>query len=62
MKSLGAQIKQLAALLDTTDLTDWEQDFVASVYHRSKGGTDTRSLTPKQTDTVDRIYSKHFGD
>lgn len=58
--SIGTQIKQLAGLLDTTDLTDWEADFVASVNLRSKGGAETRALTTKQVETIESIYEKNF--
>ena len=58
--SIGTQIKQIAGLLDTDDLTEWEKGFVASVNHRSKRGTETRTLTDKQVETVERIYEKHF--
>lgn len=62
MKSIGAQIKQLAALVDTDDLTEWEQEFVASIVLRTKNGSDTRSLTMRQVEIIPHIYRKHFGD
>ncbi len=62
MKSIGSMIKQLAAMVGTDDLTEWENEFVASVSFRSKIGTETRLLTPKQAEIIPNIYRKHFGD
>jgi hypothetical protein len=62
MKSIGAQIKQLSALVGGEDLTEWEDEFVESVYERSKQGTHTSGLSEKQVEIIARIYRKHFGD
>lgn len=62
MKSVNSMVKQLHGLLDTQDLTPWEQSFVASVWSRSEEGTNTTRLTERQIETVPSIYSKHFGD
>ncbi len=58
--SLGTQIKQLAGLLDTADITEWEQDFIKSVYAWSRQGGNTSILTEKQIDIIERIYRRHF--
>ena len=62
MKSIGSMVKQLAAMVGTDDLNDWEQEFVSSINLRTKGGTDTRMLTMRQVEIIPDIYRKHFGD
>lgn len=62
MKSLGAMVKQLAGMLGTDDLSEWETGFVRSVYDQTGEGQDTAFLNAKQAETVSRIYKKHFGD
>lgn len=62
MKSLGAMVKQLAGMLGTDDLNEWETDFVQHVYDQSGEGEDTTYLSTKQVETISRIYNKHFGD
>lgn len=51
---------QLSGLLGTQDLNDWEQGFVESVNDRTKAGKDTTGLTPRQVETVDRLYRRFF--
>lgn len=59
--SLGTKIEQLDGLRDTSDLTQWEQGFVTSILERYLlAGRDTRILSSKQVDVIDRIWSKHF--
>jgi hypothetical protein len=60
MKSLNAMIKQLAALVDTNDLNDWENLFVSSVVEQTQDGDIVGTLSDKQVVTVQRIFSKHF--
>jgi hypothetical protein len=62
MKSIGAQIKQLSALVGGEDLTEWEDEFVESVYERSKQGSQTQALSEKQVEIIASIYRIHFGD
>lgn len=62
MKSLGAMIKQLGGMVGGNDLSDWEDDFVKSVVEKSDDGTNTVTLTEKQIEKIEGIYSKHFGD
>ncbi len=62
MKSLGAMVKQLAGMLGTDDMTEWETGFVKSVYDQSGEGEDTTFLTAKQVEKVQQLYAKHFGD
>jgi hypothetical protein len=60
--SITAMVKKLAGLVDTKDVTDWENSFLQSVLAKTKDGDDTRCLTEKQITVLERIYSKHFGD
>lgn len=62
MKSLGAMIKQLHAMVGTNDLNGWENEFIESVFQQTAEGTDTAFLSNNQVQTIERIYSKHFGD
>lgn len=62
MKSLGAMIKQLHAMAGTDDLTGWENEFAKSIWKQTGEGTDTAFLSNNQVQTIERIYSKHFGD
>ncbi len=53
------QPQAMAAWLATCrDLTDWEANFVASLSRRLRAG---RSLTPRQTATLTRIYLERGG-
>lgn len=61
MKSLGAMIQQLHGMVGTQDLTEWETEFVQSVYNQSGQGQDTAFLTQKQAGFVISLFNKHFG-
>lgn len=59
--SIGTMIEQLDGLRDTRDLSEWEQGFVTSILDRYlQAQKDTRWMSSKQVDTVDRIWRKHF--
>lgn len=58
--SVGTMLKQIDALCGTRDVTDWEDEFIASVVQRSNGGKDTTRLTEKQVEIIERIHKKHF--
>ena len=59
--SVGTMIEQLDGLRDTKDLTEWEQGFVNSVLSKYlMAGKDTRSLSSRQIETIENIWSKHF--
>lgn len=61
MASLSVMVEQVDGLRDTTDLTDWENDFVASVVAKYVAAKkDTRVITAKQAEVVERIWKKHF--
>lgn len=60
MKSVGAKVKQLAGLLGTRDVTEWEDGFIQSIVARTNEGEDTSRLSGPQLDTIERMWSKHF--
>ena len=60
MTSLNTQVKRVSGLLDTKDLSDWEQDFVASITQQTHDGDNTSSLTEKQIECLERVHNKHF--
>lgn len=60
MVSVGVMVKQLGGLLDTEDLSDWENEFVGSVVDRTQDGEVTGTLSERQLTTVERIWRKHF--
>jgi hypothetical protein len=62
MKSVNAMLRQLHNLLNTSDLTPWEQSFISSCWSRSEEGSNTARLTERQVEVVPDIYRKHFGD
>lgn len=60
MASLNTMVKRVSGLLDTHDLSDWEDDFVRSIVERTRDGDDTTALTEKQITCLERIFRKHF--
>jgi hypothetical protein len=58
--SLGNKVKQLEGLLDTPDLTEWENNFLHGISVRTDCGRNTLSLTEKQVEVIDRLWGKHF--
>jgi len=59
--SIGTKVEQIGGLLGTGDLNAWEQSFVAGVAERYQAaGRDTRNLSEKQVEIIERIWSKHF--
>lgn len=59
--SIGTMLEQLDGLRDTDDLTEWEQGFVTNVLQRYLlANKDTRVLSSKQVEVIERIWSKHF--
>jgi len=62
MKSIGAKLKQIGAMADTKDLNVRENDFVKRVVEQTGNGKNTTMLSPAQTEWVERLYARHFGD
>ena len=60
MKSVGSQIKQIAGLLGTCDITDWEQSFITNILEQTNNGELTVRLSGKQVNRVEDLYLKHF--
>lgn len=60
MASLNTMVKKCAGLVDTTDVSDWENQFLKSVIEKTGEGNNTTSLTEKQISVLERIYGKHF--
>lgn len=59
--SIGTMIEQLDGLRDTRNLSEWEQGFVTNILERFlTSGKDTRWMSSKQVDVVERIWRKHF--
>jgi hypothetical protein len=58
--SVGTMIRQIEGLHDTGDVTEWENGFIESVVFKTACGSNTRSLTERQVETVERIWEKHF--
>lgn len=59
--SIGTMIEQLDGLRDTDDLSEWEQGFVTGIVERYvMARKDTRWMSSKQVDIVERIWRKHF--
>jgi hypothetical protein len=56
--STGTKIKQLEALLGTSDLNEWETKFVRSIVEPDLVGR--RELTDRQLEALDRLWGKHF--
>lgn len=59
--SVGAKLEKLSGLLETQDLSDWEHDFITSVYDQSQEAKRTSLLSEKQVGKIEQIYAKHFG-
>jgi hypothetical protein len=60
MASLNTMVKKVAGLADTTDVSDWENQFIKSVVQQTENGKNTTSLTEKQIDVLERLHGQHF--
>ncbi len=58
--SVNTMIEQLTGLLNTKDLTTWENHFVRDIYERTLNGKLVATLSANQVETIEKIYSKHF--
>lgn len=59
--SLGTMLKQMAGMVDTRDLSDWENRFLKSILNRTSDGARTSMLSGEVAEKVAEIYEKHFG-
>ena len=57
--STTTMIRHLSGLLDTRDLSEWEQQFVRSLVEKLDAGKVT-SLTERQVETLERLHGRHF--
>ena len=62
MKTLKKMVEQLAALIGTSDLNDWETNFLTTVSKQVDERGTTVHLSSKQIDNIEKLYDKHFGD
>lgn len=62
MTTLNTMVKRLHGLLGTPDLNAWEDEFVHNCYVKTLAGEDTRALTERQIDVLERLFNRHFGD
>jgi len=59
-KSIRQKIQQLEGLVDTKDVTDWENQFIKNMVEKIKPDSSTTKLSSKEVDKIDQIHSKHF--
>lgn len=59
MTTLNHMVKQVAGLEGTTDVSDWESDFIHSVVVKTENGKNTTSLTERQITVLEALYGKH---
>lgn len=60
MASTNTMLKQCSGLIDTKDVTPWENEFLQAVWEVSKEGTRPDLLSPKRVEALERIWKKHF--
>lgn len=60
MKSIAQMIEQCEGLIDTKDVSAWENSFLKSIKNQAADGSNTPRLSDKQVEVLDRIYNKHF--
>lgn len=58
--SVNVMLQRLHGLEDTTDLTEWQNEFVKNVWRSSLGARRTSVLTEKQVETIEELFKKHF--
>ena len=58
--TLGTMLKQLAGLLNTGQLNQWEQGFVHEMYGKTKGGEMKSGLSEYQAAKLEQIYRQRF--
>lgn len=58
--SVRTMLLQLAGLVDTTSVSDWENTFLQSVLERSSQATRTSVLSEKQLERIEELWRKHF--
>lgn len=61
MKSIGQQIRTIAGLIGTHDVSEETSDFITAVCDLTNNGIATTMLTSEQTERVDEIHKRHYG-
>ena len=58
--SVRTMLLQLAGLVDTADVSDWENGFIKNVLEQTHQAARTSHLSEKQLDRIEEIWRKHF--
>ncbi len=58
--SVRSMLKQLAGLVDTKDLSDWENGFLKEKLAFTQNGDRTSPLSAGQIEKIEEIWRKHF--
>lgn len=51
---------QLAGLVDTRDVNEWENEFLKNVLRDSEDGARTSKLSAKRLEHIEELFTKHF--
>jgi hypothetical protein len=62
MKSLGAKVKQVGAMIGTRDLDARSTGFMERVVQKTRDGADTSRLSDGEIQWINSLYKQHFGD
>lgn len=60
MASLNTMVKRVSGLVNTTEVTAWEDEFIQRVMRQTSNGDNTTSLTEKQIDVLERLFNRHL--
>lgn len=58
--SIGVMIKKIGGLVGTGDVTKWEDTFISDIVRKTFNGTETRDLSEKQIEQIERIHGRNF--
>lgn len=53
-------LNQCSGLIDTPDVSVWENGFLKGLTERLAKNPDTTTLTTRQLEVIERIYKQHF--
>lgn len=60
MKSTAQMLEQCKGLIDTSDVTEWENGFLKNVTARAERASGATALSGPQVDCLEKIWRKHF--
>lgn len=60
MSSPTNMVKKLAGMVDTNEVSQWENDFIKSMLRQTKDGSDTSKLNEKQLEKLEQVHDKFF--